>query len=437
MQEPSVCIIGAGSSGIAACKTFQEKNIDFDCYESGSQIGGNWRYQNDNGMSSAYRSLHINTSKKMMAYSDFPMPEDYPHFPHHSQIIRYFEDYVNHYNFKDKIHFQNPVTNLKPDKSGGFWVESPKLGAKKYDTVVVANGHHWQARLPEPPFPGHFDGASLHSHDYKTPDILMNKNVLIVGIGNSAVDIACEAARLHTGRVSISTRSGAYIMPNYLLGRPFDEMAKDIPYWLPMSMLRKILNLSLWLARGSQESYGIPKPKRKLLSEHPTVSQDLPNLVGRGLIDIKPNIKELAGKEVIFEDGTNASYDIIIYCTGYKISFPFFDPEMKPFVQAAEDNDLQLYRRVIHPDYPGLYFLGLIQPLGAIMPLAELQAKWIAQILNNEVVLPSPDFMYDAIEKEKDRVAKRYIDSKRHTIQVDFMEYKALIEREMKQMKNQ
>lgn len=436
MQEPSVCIIGAGSSGIAACKTFHENNIPFDCYESGSQIGGNWRYQNDNGMSSAYRSLHINTSKKMMAYSDFPMPEEFPHFPHHSQIIRYFEDYVAHFKFGDKIHFQNPVTNIRKDPSGGYQVESPRLGTRKYDTVLVANGHHWQARMPEPAFPGQFDGESLHSHDYKTPDLLLNKNVLVVGIGNSAVDIACEAARLHTGKVTISTRSGAYIMPNYLLGRPFDEMAKDIPYWLPMSMLRSILNVSLWLARGAQESYGIPKPRRKLLSEHPTVSQDLPNLVGRGLIDIKPNIKELAGKEVIFEDATQAEYDIIIYCTGYKISFPFFGTDMQPFVQAEQDNDLQLYRRVIHPDFPGLYFLGLIQPLGAIMPLAELQSKWIARILKNEVALPSPAYMYAAIEKEKKRVARRYIDSKRHTIQVDFMEYKALLEREMKQMKS-
>ena len=79
-------MIGAGSSGIASCQVLHARGIEFDCFEVGSGVGGNWRYMNDNGLSSAYKSLHINTSRRMMAYATYPMPEDYPDYPSHWQI---------------------------------------------------------------------------------------------------------------------------------------------------------------------------------------------------------------------------------------------------------------------------------------------------------------------------------------------------------------
>ena len=85
-MDKRVCIIGAGSSGIAAAQVLHARGIDFDCFETGSEVGGNWRYQNDNGMSSAYRSLHINTSKQLMEYAAYPMPERPPGLPHHFQV---------------------------------------------------------------------------------------------------------------------------------------------------------------------------------------------------------------------------------------------------------------------------------------------------------------------------------------------------------------
>jgi dimethylaniline monooxygenase (N-oxide forming) len=111
-EKKTVCIIGAGSSGITAAKALKENGISFDCFEKGSQIGGNWRFNNDNGMSSAYRSLHINTNRMVMAYSDYPMPEDYPMFPHHSHIINYFDDYVNHFGIRQDIQFNTEVKDV-------------------------------------------------------------------------------------------------------------------------------------------------------------------------------------------------------------------------------------------------------------------------------------------------------------------------------------
>ncbi len=423
-----VCIIGAGSSGITAAKTLKDNGITYDCFEKGSDIGGNWRYNNDNGLSSAYRSLHINTNRDVMAFSDYPLTRDLPMFPHHSHIIRYFEEYVDHFGLRRSITFNTAVLDVTRNEDGTYKVTTER-GSKNYQYVIVANGHHWNPRYPEPPFSGEFTGETLHVHDYRIPEQLMYKNILIVGIGNSAVDIACEAAKLHSGRVTISSRSGAYIVPNWFMSMPFDNLANPLTAKLPLSLQRWLLKVSLFLARGAQKDYGVPEPKRPPLQEHPTVSQELLNLSGRGLIDFKPNIKEFRGKEVIFEDGSSETYDLIIYATGYKVTFPFLKD--KTFDVGAT-NDLRLYKKVIHPDWPNLFFLALVQPLGAIMPLAEVQAKWIAKLIKGQSQLPDLGEMKRDIERDKQAMTKRYNTSPRHTLQVDFFPYKESIEKEMR-----
>lgn len=428
-----VCIIGAGSTGIVAAKTLKENGITFDCYEKGSNIGGNWRFNNDNGVSSAYRSLHINTNKRVMAYSDFPMPDSYPMFPHHSHILRYFEDYVEHFGIRPDITFNTSVEDVTPKPDGTFTVRLSNNQSVDYKYVIIANGHHWKPRFPQPSFPGDFTGEVIHSHNYKEAEQVRSKDVLVVGIGNSAVDIACEAARLHTGKVVISTRSGAHITPNWIWSLPFDDLANPLTAKLPLWLQRKLLSITLWLARGRQEDYGVPKPNRPLLSEHPTLSQDLLNVAGRGLLSFKPNIKEFQGKTVHFEDGTAQDFDMIIYATGYEVSFPFL--KNLPEFSVAASNRIELYRRVIHPDHKNLFFLALIQPLGAIMPLAEVQAKWVAQLISGRCQLPSKEIMRKIIEQDTEKVKKRYVNSARHTLQVDFHPYKASIEREIKKTK--
>ena len=426
---PDVCIIGAGSSGIAAAKTFHQAGISFDCFEKGSGVGGNWRYGNDNGMSSAYRSLHINTNRNIMAYSDYPMPGHYPMFPHHSQIVQYFDSYVDHFGFRDKIQFSTAVEGVCRTASGAYQVTTDMGLTRVYKHLVVANGHHWNPRYPDPAFPGTFTGETLHSHYYKLPEQIRGKKLLVVGIGNSAVDIACEAARQYGDVVTISTRSGAYIMPNWLMSMPFDSLVNPIISRLPLAVQRRLLGLSLWLARGRQEDYGVPIPKRPLLTEHPTISQDLLYLAGRGLITIKPNISRFEGQQVVFENNTRDRFDMIIYATGYKVSFPFFKTD---FFNVEQTNDLQLYQRVVHPDFDGLYFLGLIQPLGAIMPLAEKQSMWLAKLICGECHLPDKVQMGRSIQEHAAQNNRRYKQSSRHTMEVDFYPYRQSIEREMR-----
>jgi dimethylaniline monooxygenase (N-oxide forming) len=416
------CVIGAGSSGIAACQVLQQRNIQFDCFEAGSAIGGNWRYLNDNGMSSAYRSLHINTSKKVMEYASFPMPEDYPNYPNHFLIARYFDDFADHFGLRERITFRTEVTRVEP-ASGGWEVTTQHrdTGDRKtarYDAVLVANGHHWDPRYPEPPFPGTFDGEQIHAHHYKVADPYRGKRVLVLGIGNSAADIAVETAMV-SERTFLAMRRGAYVIPKYLFGQPFDRLAKSPLTRLPLWMQRLLARMMVRVAHGRMTDYGLPKPDHRVLSAHPTISADLLNRIGHGDITVKPNIDRLDGGKAQFVDGSIESIDAIIYCTGYKISFPFLGESLI----SAPDNQIGLYRRVVAPDHPGLYVLALVQPLGATMPIAAAQAQWVADLLDGTAALPPLERMRKEIADYQRQVSRRYLPSKRHTIEVDFMAY--------------
>jgi dimethylaniline monooxygenase (N-oxide forming) len=426
----AVCIIGAGSSGIAACQVLDARGISFDCIEKGSSVGGNWRYDNDNGMSSAYRSLFINTSRRMMEYATYPMPSAFPDYPHHAQIARYFDDYVDHFGFRDRIRFNTEVTSVTPAAAGRWRVTLDDGSETGYDAVLVANGHHWDPKYPEPPFPGQdsFEGDQLHAHWYREPDERFQEtNVLVLGIGNSATDIAVETSR-HSAMTYLAMRRGAHVIPKYLQGKPTDELSSGAVSRLPFWVTRAMFGLALRQAQGKMENYGLPTPDHKLGEAHPTVSSDLLPRIGHGRITVKPNIQRIDGKRVLFVDGTSVDIDTIVWCTGYKISFPFLASE----VIETGGNQVALYRRVVHPERPGLYFIGLVQPLGAIMPIAELQSEWVADLLEGRAALPDAGAMREEIERERRAIRKRYVASTRHTIQVDFHPYMRLLRRERK-----
>jgi dimethylaniline monooxygenase (N-oxide forming) len=428
-----VCVIGAGSSGIAACQVLNARGLPFDCFEKGSEVGGNWRYENDNELSSAYRSLHINTSRGLMAYRTYPMPDDYPDYPNHFQIARYFDDYVDHFALREKIRFRAEVESVVPvDGEWEVTVENREGNREthRYRAVLVANGHHWDPRWPEPSFPGseEFEGEQIHVHHYREPEILTGKRVLVLGIGNSATDIAVESSRI-ADATFLAMRRGAYVMPKYLNGKPVDEAASKLLTMMPLPVQRFVLGRMLDLTAGDMTAYGLPKPDHKLLEAHPTVSAELLSRLGHGDIAVKPNVDRFSGgRTVRFTDGSEEEIDLVVYCTGYKISFPFIAEELV----SARENRLPLYRRVASVEHPGLYFIGLIQPLGAIMPLAEAQAEWVGDLLAGTGTLPPPAQMQAEISASEKKMKKRYVASKRHTIQVDFQPYLRELRRERK-----
>jgi hypothetical protein len=422
---PTAAVIGAGSSGIAAAKKLRDAGIEFDVFEKSDRVGGNWVFGNRNGMSSAYRSLHINTSRDRMEYADYPMPADYPDFPHHSQIARYFDDYVEHFGLRPRIRFETGVEHASRRPDGVWELTTDRGETLRYDALLVANGHHWDPRWPEPAFPGadSFEGTQMHAHHYVDNDDLRGKNVVVLGMGNSAMDIAVEAAQV-ASNVYLAARRGVHVIPKYLWGRPLDQMG--LSPRIPFPIRQKILTLIIRSTTGPVERYGLPRPDHKIAHAHPTISDEILSRLTHGAITPKPNIAALEGRSVRFADGTVVEADVVVYATGYKVTFPFFDPG---FI-AAPNNDLPLYRRVFHPDIPNVFFVALLQPLGATMPLAEAQGEWIGAYLRGEYALPSAREMRRDMERERRKMFKRYVASPRHTMQVDFDDYLLWLSRE-------
>jgi dimethylaniline monooxygenase (N-oxide forming) len=420
MSDPlPVCIIGAGLSGLASVKRLLDRGIDVECFEMGSDIGGNWRYDNDSERSAAYASLHIDTSKDRFAFTDLPMNPAWPTYLHHSQVLSYLERYAKTFELREHIRFGKEVLSVEPD--GGLWhvtvrdLASEEETSRMYRAVVVASGHHWSPNIPK--IDGPFAGTVMHAKDYRTPEPFIGQDVVVVGVGNTGVDIASELS-WHARNVVLSTRSGTHVLPRYLLGRPLDHWSTRASSRIPLTIQRTIYAALLFAVRGRQESYGFPTPDAPILSQHPTVSQDVLRLVKEGHITVRRGISRTTESEVIFVDGATTACDTIVLATGYTIEFPFLDQT----VVSVEDNRVDLYKRIVPPDWPGLYFVGLIQPVGALPPLSEQQARWVAHLVDG-AELPTSATMVAEIQRDREAIASRYQDRQRHTIQVDYWTY--------------
>jgi cation diffusion facilitator CzcD-associated flavoprotein CzcO len=410
-----VCVIGAGVSGLTAVKALGDRELPHTCFEASDDVGGNWYFRNPNGRSSAYRSLHIDTSKSSISFKDFPMDERYPDFPHHSEIHGFLREYSEKFGLRERIRFGTAVQSARRLDGGGWDIDG-----ERFDALLVCNGHHWDPSYPG--FPGSFDGPTIHSHHYIDPTeplALQGKRVLVVGIGNSAVDIASELSRKGVGeRVFISTRSGAWVMPKYVLGRPTDTVLKTNPR-LPLGLQRRLARLIPRLVSGRMEDFGLPKPNHHFLEAHPTVSSELLLRLGSGDAIAKPDVAELLSDRVRFADGSVEPVDAIVYATGYRISFPFFDPALI----SAPGNVLSLYKRMFKPEIDDLAFIGLGQAIPTIFPFAECQSKLAARWLAGDWALPTRAEAAAEMRRDERRYLRHYSSRPRHTMQLDYYVY--------------
>jgi cation diffusion facilitator CzcD-associated flavoprotein CzcO len=417
--KPHTAIIGAGISGLTAGKSLGDWGLPYTCFEASDDIGGNWYFGNPNGRSSAYQSLHIDTYRDSVSFRDMPMGEDYPDYAHHAQIRAYLNRYADAFSLRDRIRFQTRVEHAERKQGGGWRLTLGDGSTEEFDFLIVGNGHHWDPRTPE--FPGTFDGETIHSHHYIGPTDPLDfygKRVLVVGIGNSGVDIVSELSRKGVAeKVFISTRSGAWVIPKYLFGQPIGKVVKTNPR-LPVKLQRWLVRPLPLIASGRMEHFGLPHPNHEFLEAHPTVSSELLLRLGSGDAAAKPNVAELEGDRVRFEDGSIEEIDVIVYATGYRITFPFFDPE---FLSAPE-NRLPLYKRIFVPGIDDLALVGFAQTIPTLFPFVELQSKLVARYAGGDYALPPVAEMERTIE---DDVAKhgQFAERPRHTMQIDWYIY--------------
>jgi len=420
VTRPTTAVIGAGISGLTASKMLGDYGVPYTTFESSDRVGGNWAFGNPNGHSSAYQSLHIDTSKHQLSFRDFPMPDDYPDFPHHTQIKDYLDAYADAFGLRERIEFRNGVQRATRLDDGGWEILDQAGATRRFDLLVVANGHHWDPRFAD--FPGTFTGETIHSHHYIdpwTPLHLMDKRILVVGLGNSAADITVELSqRALRNTVTLSTRSSAWIVPKLVAGKAADMNYRTIPQ-LPLSWQRKAAQWGQRFTYSDPTLYGLPKPNHKFFEAHPTQSGELPLRLKSGDVTPKGNVARLDGETVHFDDGTAADFDVIIYATGYNLTFPFFDPEFL----SAPDNRIDLYRRIFKPGIDDLLFAGFAQSTPTLFPFVECQARLIAAYAIGEYAPPSVAEMHEQIRADDKLYMGHMLDRPRHTHQLDYFVY--------------
>ena len=367
------CIIGAGACGLVVAKTFAERGIPFDCFEALADIGGIWNPESPHAV---YGSTYLNSSKKLSRYPDYPFPEEWPHYVSRAQAQEYLSAYAKEFGLYDRITFNACVTSA--ERVDGRWriqIEG-EANPRLYDGLVVANGHHWEPNWPS--YLGTFTGEVLHSHDVKSKEQLKDKRVLVVGAGNSAVDILDDAA--HDGARAVhSMRRSYFFFPKIVFGKPTDTFIDLTSRWpLPRSVMRKFYRLGLRIVVGSHYRYDLPAPDHDLFEAHPTACTTYLDHIVHGRIVAKPDIERLEGKSVRFVDGSSEEVDLIVYATGFRPSFPFMD---QCYILDKSGRS-KLFIHAFHRELDDLFVVGLFEPAeGGVWQIADYQAKLIASFI--------------------------------------------------------
>ena len=422
-------MIGAGSSGLAVLKALREVGVAVECFERGSDVGGLWRYGNDNGLSSAYKSLRTNVSRMRMSYPSFPLPKSYGDFPHHAHMAEYLSTYVDTFGLREHICFRTTVDWLEPEDSGGWRLSIEDGAVRRVDAVVIAVGHDWCPRLPA--YPGVFTGGTSHAHHYRTPEPFAGRRVLVVGGGQSAAEIAVEVAGL-AERTCMSLRSGAHVIPRWVGGRPYDASDRGPGNRMPWRLMNVLFARAVARELGPIPA-SWPLPRHRLLERIPTISSDLLPAVRRGVVAIRPEIECLVGDHVRFSDSTEEQFDEIIYATGYQVSLPFLAPGLVP----VNGREVPLYRRIVPPSAPpGLFLAGCVDAPGGLLPLVEAQGEWIAAVLSGRLLLPPTEPMWRAIMRGERRTRQRFPDETPLSIRCDPHAYRRQLRRDVRRARS-
>ncbi|KAM9244257.1 LOW QUALITY PROTEIN: dimethylaniline monooxygenase [N-oxide-forming] 2-like [Dugong dugon] len=427
-----VVVIGAGVSGLISLKCCVDEGLEPTCFEKTEDIGGLWRFKEnvEDGRASIYKSVITDPSKEMSCFSDFPMPEHLPNFLHNSKLLEYFRTVAKKFDLLKYIQFQTTILSVKkrPDfSSSGQWEIVTKSNGKQqsavFDAVMVCSLPH----IPLQSFPGiqRFKGQCFHSLQYKHLEGCEGKRILVIGIGNSASDIAVELSK-KAAQVFLSTRQGSWVLSRISDdGYPWDMVF----HTRFRSMLRSVLprRVVKWMMEQqmnrwfNRENYGL-KPQNKYLMKEPVLNDDLPSHLLYGAIKVKSRVKELTETSAIFEGGTmEEDIDVIVFATGYTFSFPFLEDSLVK----VETNMVSLYKYIYPPhlEKPTLACMGLIQPLGSIFPTVELQARWVMRVFKGLCTLPSESIMMADIIKRNEKRIDLFGESQSQILQTRYIDY--------------
>lgn len=409
-MNDQVAIIGAGPAGLATGRALKTLGIPFTIFEKHSDIGGIWDVENEG--SPMYRSAHFISSKTMSGHEGFPMPKDYPDYPSNGQILDYIRNFTKAYGLYESIHFSTPVTQVERD--GDAWVvrytQNGQEQVGRFRWVVGASGTNWHPNRPILEGEETYAGEIVHAVEYSDAASLRNQNVLVVGAGNSGVDIACDAAFAAKTAYS-SMRRGYHFVPKNIFGIPADVFGAKSS-WMPMWLSQLTFGGLLRLLNGDLTRLGLQKPDHRIFESHPIMNTQVLHYMQHGDLIAKPDIDRLDGSDVIFVDGTRAQVDKIILATGYNWKLPYLSDDFYKW----ENNRPLTFMKIFNPTEPSLFINGFVETnsgayklfdeMGLLIAKAiEAQSKGEDQPLQAYIEGPEPDLGGKV----------RYVKSARHT----------------------
>ena len=369
MSRGTYCLIGAGAAGLGALQVLRDEGFAVDCFERGDRVGGHWHTD--------YDCLHLITPRDSSGYAGCPMPAGYPLFPSRDQMRDYILGFAAQHELGAHIRFNTEVTSVRPlgERGADGWEVATADGEpRRYDGVIVANGHLWDPFVPE--YPGRFAGKVLHSGRYRNAGDLEGRRVLVVGAGNSGCDLAVDAAQAGCDTY-VSVRHGLVFQPKTLYGRPRSEL--PLLARLPIRLQERVTRALIDVAVGRPERYGLPAPAtRNLHRNRPVVNAQLLHFIHHGRVHVTPAIERFDGHDVHFSDGSVRTVDTILYATGFKASVPFLGDDL---LQTSDGVPLRVAGMTLPLGLERLFFVGLAAPRGPQLPVYSAQTRLIAKFL--------------------------------------------------------
>ncbi len=408
-DDDPVAIIGAGPAGLVAARFLKGQGFAPVLIDRATKVGGQW--DSTAGRTSVWPSLRTNTNRTLTRFSDLDYPPGVAAFPHNRDVLAYLEEYARRFDLTDGAHFGSTVELVARNPRGGYDVTWTTAGNDRrtgwYRHVVVATGRCTTPRVPAiPGLPG-FSGmaGTVHSYDYKGPDVFRGLKVLVAGANISALEIATEIAGGGAATVAVAQRRPRYILPRHIAGVPadtatFTRFGALAGESLPRDAVAASLKQFVLSAAGHPSAYGAPAPAENVFEAGIALSHNFLPMIADGRITAKPWISWIDGREVRFTDGTSETFDAIVLGTGYRLALPFLDRGIAGTLRPG-DRRMDVAHYILNPDLPGLAFLGLINQAGPYFPVLELQARYLAYAWGGTIGMPSDEELRAAIEADR------------------------------------
>lgn len=374
-METNTIVIGASAAGLAVSACLTQQHTPYILLEKEQQVATSWRNH--------YERLHLHTDRKHSELPHMPMPKSYPKYPSRLQVVEYLEAYAQEFAIQPR--FGQEVTAVEPTSEG--WQVQTQDQIYTAQNVVIATGHTRVPNVPHWNGEDGFSGAILHSSQYRNGESFIEKNVLIVGFGNSAGEIAIDLTEHGAKDVGMAVRSGVNVIPRDIFGLPILTIAILLDY-LPPKLADVLAWPMLKMTIGDLTKYGLPKlpygPNVQVRQDgkNPLLDIGTVRLIKNGRIQIHPGIDRFDNDTVIFTDGSARPFDAIILATGYKPKINDFLPNMEQILD--EDG---WPKSSGAEAAPGLYFCGFyVSPTGILREIG-IEAMQISEDIAKKNVM--------------------------------------------------